>query len=73
MRRMSAAEIEVPHKHPRNRLVYRTKKPPRLNTISNMLQNPFYYGVFAHKGEQHQSAHIPMISCKFGFATLVWS
>jgi DNA invertase Pin-like site-specific DNA recombinase len=43
---------------------FRTKKPPRLNTISNMLQNPFYYGVFAHKGELHQGAHIPMISKK---------
>jgi DNA invertase Pin-like site-specific DNA recombinase len=43
---------------------YRTKKPPRLNTISKMLHNPFYYGVFTHKGELHQGVHVPMISKK---------
>ena len=41
---------------------YRTKKPPYLNTISNMLHNPFYYGVFTHKGELHQGTHVPMLS-----------
>ena len=41
---------------------YRTQKPPVLSTIGNMLQNPFYYGVFAHKGELHQGLHVPMIS-----------
>ena len=41
---------------------YRTKKPPRLNTIDKMLRNPFYYGVFVHKGELHQGAHVPMLS-----------
>ncbi len=29
-----------------------------------MLRNPFYYGVFAHKGELHQGTHLPMISKK---------
>ena len=41
---------------------YRTKKPPCVNTITHMLLNPFYYGVFSHKGELHQGVHIPMIS-----------
>ena len=43
---------------------YRTKKPPYLNTISKMLHNPFYYGVFTHKGELHQGVHVPMLSKK---------
>ena len=42
----------------------RTKQPPCLNTIGNMLRNPFYYGVFAHKGELHQGVHVPMLSKK---------
>ena len=41
---------------------YRTQKPPRLNTINKMLRNPFYYGVFTHKGQLHEGAHVPMIS-----------
>ena len=42
----------------------RTKKPLPLSSIGNILHNPFYYGVFVHKGEQHQGAHVPMISKK---------
>jgi hypothetical protein len=29
-----------------------------------MFRNPFYYGVFLHKGEMHQGVHAPMISKK---------
>jgi hypothetical protein len=29
---------------------------------ANFLRNPFYYGVFLHKGEMHQGIHAPMIS-----------
>ena len=42
----------------------RSKKPLPLSSIGNILRNPFYYGVFVHKGEMHQGAHIPMISTK---------
>jgi hypothetical protein len=35
-----------------------------LSSIGNMLRNPFYYGVFLHKGEMHQGLHVPMISKK---------
>lgn len=27
-----------------------------------LLANPFYYGVFVHKGEVHQGIHVPMIT-----------
>jgi site-specific DNA recombinase len=37
-------------------------KPLALSSIGNVLGNPFYYGVFMHKGEMHQGAHVPMIS-----------
>ena len=40
----------------------RTKKPLFLSTIGDILCNPFYYGVFSHKGELHQGIHVPMIS-----------
>ena len=40
----------------------RSKKPLPLSSIGNLLRNPFYYGVFTHKGELHQGIHVPMIS-----------
>jgi len=42
----------------------RSKKPMPLSSIGNVLRNPFYYGVFLHKGEMHQGIHAPMISKK---------
>ncbi len=42
----------------------RSKKAPALSSIGNMLRNPFYYGVFRHKGELHQGVHVPMITKK---------
>ena len=39
-----------------------SKKPLRLSTVNRLLRNPFYYGVFLHKGEMHQGVHPPMIS-----------
>jgi len=39
-----------------------SKKPLPLSSIGNLLHNPFYYGVFLHKGEMHQGIHAPMIS-----------
>jgi site-specific DNA recombinase len=41
-----------------------SKKPLPLSSIGNILRNPFYYGVFLHKGEMHQGIHAPMISKK---------
>src|ERR1051325_2752211 len=40
----------------------RSAKPMRLGPIAKLLRNPFYYGVFSHKGELHQGVHPPMIS-----------
>jgi len=40
----------------------RSKKPLKISAINNLLKNPFYYGVFLHKGEMHQGAHVPMIT-----------
>ena len=40
----------------------RSGKPLPLSSIGNMFRNPFYYGVFLHKGEMHQGIHAPMIS-----------
>jgi site-specific DNA recombinase len=40
----------------------RSKKPLPLSSIGSFLRNPFYYGVFLHKGEMHQGIHAPMIS-----------
>src|ERR1041385_8218389 len=40
----------------------RSRKPLPLSSISNVLRNPFYYGVFVHRGEVHQGIHIPMIT-----------
>jgi hypothetical protein len=42
----------------------RSHKSLPLSSIGNILRNPFYYGVFAHKGELHQGTHVPMISKK---------
>ncbi len=42
----------------------RSKKPIPLSSIGTLLRNPFYYGVFAHKGEIHQGVHAPMITKK---------
>ena len=39
-----------------------SKKPLPLSSIGNLLRNPFYYGVFSHKGEIHQGVHVPMIT-----------
>jgi hypothetical protein len=41
-----------------------SKKPLPLSSIGNFLRNPFYCGVFLHKGEMHQGIHAPMISKK---------
>jgi site-specific DNA recombinase len=40
----------------------RSKKPVPISSIGTLLRNPFYYGVFAHKGEIHQGVHVPMIT-----------
>ena len=42
----------------------RSKKPLPLSSIGTLLRNPFYYGVFSHKGEIHQGVHVPMITKK---------
>ena len=42
----------------------RSGKPLSLPTLSDLLRNPFYYGVFLHKGELHQGIHVPMITKK---------
>ena len=41
-----------------------SKKAIALTTVTNVLRNPVYYGVFLHKGELHQGMHVPMISKK---------
>ena len=40
------------------------KRPMPISSISYVLRNPFYYGVFLHKNEIHQGSHVPMISKK---------
>ena len=42
----------------------RNGKPLPLPTLSKVLRNPFYCGVFVHKGELHQGIHAPMITKK---------
>ena len=37
-------------------------KPIAVSKIQKMLKNPFYYGVFIHKGEMYQGSHEPIIS-----------
>ncbi len=34
------------------------------SSIVKILEHPFYYGVFEHKGELHPGTHVPMISKK---------
>ena len=40
----------------------RSGKAMHFGPIGKLLRNPFYYGVFVHKGEVHQGTHLPMIS-----------
>jgi site-specific DNA recombinase len=42
----------------------RNGKPPALSSLSKLFHNPFFYGVFTHKGEMHPGVHVPMISKK---------
>ncbi len=42
----------------------RGKKTPTLSSIGHTLTNPFYYGMFKHRGELYQGSHNPMISKK---------
>jgi len=42
----------------------RNGKPLSLSTIGDIFRNPFYYGVFVHKGELHQGVHVPLVSKK---------
>ncbi|MFA6917650.1 MAG: recombinase family protein [Candidatus Gracilibacteria bacterium] len=42
----------------------RTGKALVLARIDHLLRNPFYYGVFNHKGELYQASHEPIISKK---------
>jgi site-specific DNA recombinase len=42
----------------------RSAKPLALSTLGKLLRNPFYCGVFVHKGELHQGVHVPMITKK---------
>ena len=42
----------------------RTGKALHISKIDCMLRNPFYYGVFKHKGELYQGSHEPIISKK---------
>jgi len=45
-------------------LVGRKGKKLHLASVSHILKNPFYYGVFCYKGELYQGSHKPMISKK---------
>ncbi|MFA5069744.1 MAG: recombinase family protein [Patescibacteria group bacterium] len=40
----------------------RSGKPIVITILSDMLTNPFYYGVFEHSGEMHQGTHEPIIT-----------
>ncbi len=40
----------------------RTGKAIVFSKLQEMLKNPFYYGVFIHKGEMYQGSHEPIIS-----------
>jgi len=35
-----------------------------LSSVGHLLENPFYYGAFHHKGVLHQGSHVPMVSKK---------
>ncbi len=45
-------------------LLSRQGKQLSISVIQNILQNPFYYGVFRYKGELYQGSHKPIISKK---------
>ena len=45
-------------------LVGKNGEPLHLSTIQGLLKNPFYYGMFMHRGELMQGSHKPMISKK---------
>ncbi len=34
----------------------------RLSSVGHLLENPFYYGAFYHKGVLHEGSHVPMVS-----------
>jgi hypothetical protein len=35
-----------------------------LSSVGHLLENPFYYGAFYHKGVLHEGSHVPMVSKK---------
>ncbi len=37
-------------------------KPLCLSSVGHLLENPFYYGAFYHKGVLHEGSHVPMVS-----------
>ena len=39
-------------------------KPLCLSSVGHLLENPYYYGAFYHKGVLHQGSHVPMVSKK---------
>ncbi|MBI5768952.1 MAG: recombinase family protein [Verrucomicrobia bacterium] len=39
-------------------------KPLCLSSVGHLLESPFYYGAFYHKGVLHQGSHVPMVSKK---------
>ncbi|MGC9049216.1 MAG: recombinase family protein, partial [Patescibacteria group bacterium] len=45
-------------------LLSRNGKQLSISVIQNILQNPFYYGVFKYNGEFYQGTHKPIISKK---------
>jgi site-specific DNA recombinase len=40
------------------------KRQLRLSSLGHLLESPFYYGAFYHKGVLHQGSHVPMLSKK---------
>jgi len=45
-------------------LLTRKGKMPSISMVQNILQNPFYYGIFRYNNELHQGKHKPMITKK---------
>ena len=45
-------------------LLSRNVKQLSISVIQNILQNPFYYGVFKYNGQMYQGSHKPIISKK---------
>ena len=39
-------------------------RPLCLSSVGHLLENPYYYGAFYHKGVLHQGSHAPMVSKK---------